>query len=145
MAQISPAGRRRIMQAVKSRDTLLEMQFRRALRETGLRGYRTHVSNLPGRPDVCFTRWKTCIFVDGCFWHSCPACGLTPSSNTGYWEPKLLRNKQRDSQVTSELETRGYTVLRLWEHDLRSDMGECIRMVEAALATRGRPPARRAK
>lgn len=69
------------------------------------------------RPDIVFTRKRVAIFVDGCFWHSCPEHGRQPTANTGYWSPKLARNRERDRQNTEALESAGWTVLRVWEHE----------------------------
>jgi DNA mismatch endonuclease (patch repair protein) len=57
------------------------------------------------------------VFVDGCFWHGCPVHGRTPSTNSGYWGPKIGRNVERDAQQTSRLEAAGWTVVRIWEHE----------------------------
>src|SRR5216117_4174388 len=73
---------------------------------------------LPGKPDFVFLQNRLAIFVDGCFWHGCTAHSKLPKSNCEYWTEKLLRNKQRDRAVVRILRTRGWRVLRLWEHDL---------------------------
>lgn len=137
MANISAAGRSRIMRGVRSRDTRLELDLRSALRAQGITGYRVHTT-LPGKPDICFTRWRVAVFVDGCFWHACPTCSLTPATNGSYWGPKLERNRERDLRVTRQLEEGGYVVVRLWEHDLRADMASCVALVRDALEERRR-------
>lgn len=140
MTTISTDGRSRIMRGVRSRDTKPELLLRRALGAHGMSGYRVHAAHLPGRPDVCFTRWKVAVFVDGCFWHSCPTCRLTPASNQDYWQPKLERNQRRDALVAQQLEGLGYQVVRIWEHELHADMDQCVARVEAALEHRRRGP-----
>ena len=69
------------------------------------------------RPDVAFTKRRIAVFIDGCFWHSCPEHGRQPSVNGHYWLPKLQRNAERDRQQTDALRMAGWTVLRFWEHE----------------------------
>jgi DNA mismatch endonuclease (patch repair protein) len=71
------------------------------------------------------------VFVDGCFWHACPEHGGNPRSNSEYWGPKLTRNRERDVRNTTELEAAGWTVVRVWEHELVS---EALVRVAAAVA-----------
>jgi DNA mismatch endonuclease, patch repair protein len=73
---------------------------------------------LKGKPDFVFPLKRLVIFVDGCFWHSCPVHGTRPSSNEIYWQTKLERNRQRDELVTRALRRNGWKVLRFWHHDL---------------------------
>lgn len=113
-------GRRRNMQAIRRTDTKPEVQLRSALHRAGLRFRKDMRLDLPGgrvRPDIVFTRAKIAIFVDGCFWHSCPEHGHQPSQNVGYWAPKLERTIERDQSNTAALEAAGWSVLRFWEHD----------------------------
>lgn len=109
------------MAKVKSKNTRPELVLRRLLREMGFRGYRIHFKKLPGRPDVVFTRKKKVIFVHGCFWHGhdCPAGSHRPKSNKEYWEPKLLRNVERDQQHRSAILALGWNVLVVWECQLK--------------------------
>jgi DNA mismatch endonuclease (patch repair protein) len=74
------------------------------------------------RVDIAFPRKKIAIFIDGCFWHSCPEHGNSPNRNIDYWEPKLRRNVERDRQVDSSLSADGWTVLRYWEHEPLSEV-----------------------
>lgn len=69
------------------------------------------------RPDIVFTRARVAVFVDGCFWHSCPLHGRVPKSNLAYWIPKLEGNRARDDRVNSALASNGWVVVRIWEHD----------------------------
>jgi DNA mismatch endonuclease (patch repair protein) len=123
------------MSRIGSRDTKPELLLRKVLWKRGLRGYRVH-ARLPGRPDLAWSRGKVAVFVDGCFWHGCPVCGdgRTPTSNTGYWNSKLLMNRQRDARRTRELEGMGWRVLRLWEHEVLKDTPGAARRVEKLLA-----------
>ena len=93
-----------------------EMALRRELHRRGLR-YRVNHPALPGRPDIAFTRVKIAVFVDGCFWHSCPLHGTVPRNNRDWWQAKLDRNVARDRVKDSALEDLGWTVLHVWEHE----------------------------
>jgi DNA mismatch endonuclease (patch repair protein) len=107
------------MQANRRRDTGPELALRRALFALGYR-YRVDYRALPQlrrRVDIAFTKDKLAIFVDGCFWHSCPEHGSVPKSNTDYWFPKLKRNVERDRETDRALADQGWRVIRIWEHD----------------------------
>ena len=93
-----------------------ELALRRELHRRGLR-YRVNHPTLPGRPDIAFTRVKIAVFVDGCFWHSCPAHGTVPRNNRDWWQAKLDRNVARDRAKDSALDDLGWTVLHVWEHE----------------------------
>jgi DNA mismatch endonuclease (patch repair protein) len=103
----------------RRRDTKPELAVRRLLHARGLR-YRVDYP-LPfdrrRRADIVFTRRKVVVFIDGCFWHSCPDHGTRPASNVEYWEPKLRRNHERDLETTERLSHDGWAVLRFWEHE----------------------------
>lgn len=121
------------MRAVKGKNTTLEMKFRRALWNAGVRGWRLHSDKLPGRPDLVFSPARVAVFIDSCFWHGCPAHLRMPSSNLDYWQVKIARNMQRDKAATKELKTLGWTVLRFWEHQTRSNLKSCVSKVQRAL------------
>lgn len=108
--------RSEIMSRIKGRDTKLEISFRKALWCAGLRGWRIHHGS--HRIDVAFTRKKVAIFLDGCFWHGCPKHYRKPKTDEGYWIPKIEANRERDKKTTKALETEGWRVVRIWEHDL---------------------------
>ncbi|REJ05126.1 very short patch repair endonuclease [Microbacterium bovistercoris] len=132
--QLPPtAGRRRNMQANRRRDTGPELALRSALHAAGYRYRCDFRIDLPGgrvRPDIVFTRRKLAVFVDGCFWHSCPLHGSQPRVNQSYWSPKLARNAERDRTNTRLLEESGWTVIRIWEH---VPVGEALASVRTAL------------
>jgi DNA mismatch endonuclease (patch repair protein) len=116
--KLPPESRSRIMSAIRSRgNASTELRFANLLRSEHITGWRRH-QNLPGRPDFVFRTERMVVFVDGCFWHSCPHCSRVPRANKRYWRPKLARNRERDCQVTDELRASGWTVLRVWEHQL---------------------------
>src|SRR5664279_5113269 len=94
------------------------MALRRALHAEGAR-FRLHRQLEKGcTPDIVMPRRRLAVFVDGCFWHGCPKHGRKPGSNRAYWLPKLRRNRERDAALKCSLCSAGWTVIRLWEHDL---------------------------
>lgn len=111
--------RRRIMQAVRGKDTAPEWTVRRLLHRLGYR-YRLHRKNLPGKPDLVFPARKNAIFVHGCFWHA-HGCryGRAPKSRLDYWLPKLDENKRRDAENVRQLEALGWKVLTVWQCETR--------------------------
>lgn len=113
-------GRSRNMRAIRRVNTKPELSLRRALHAAGLR-YRVDLRlDLPlgrVRPDLAFTRRKVAVFVDSCFWHSCPEHGHVPAVNDWYWVPKLERTTTRDAHANNVLRDAGWTVVRAWEHE----------------------------
>ena len=89
------------------------------LRAAGLKGWRRG-SRLPGRPDLVFAAARLAVFVDGCFWHGCPAHHRLPATRRAFWRGKVRANRARDRRVDRELRARGWRVLRIWEHALRA-------------------------
>jgi DNA mismatch endonuclease, patch repair protein len=96
-----------------------ELAFAKILRAAGITGWRRH-TNLIGRPDFTFRKQRVVIFVDGCFWHCCPKHSNMPANNREFWLKKLSGNKTRDRLVTRTLRNRGWRVIRIWEHELRT-------------------------
>ena len=109
------------MARVRSRNTFPELALRHALWNLGFR-YRIH-SALPGSPDIVFPRYRTAVFVDGCFWHGCPDHYRAPVTNEATWSTKLIRNMDRDARADAELARMDWQVIRVWEHEIRSDVG----------------------
>ncbi len=121
MDVFTPAGRSKIMAAIKSSKTKsTELRFRAWLVSKGVRGWIMKGQGLPGTPDFIFPRKKIAVFIDGCFWHGCLKCkrNLSPQSNKRYWEKKISTNMARDKKRNLELKKSGWTVARVWEHDL---------------------------
>jgi DNA mismatch endonuclease (patch repair protein) len=113
-------ARSRNMRAVRGKDTKLELVVRRAAHGLGLR-FRLHNWDLPGRPDLTFPRWRTVVFVNGCFWHQHEGCpkGVIPKSNTKFWKSKLSGNVERDNRNRVELQKRGWRVFVAWECEVK--------------------------
>lgn len=74
---------------------------------------------LNGSPDILLADSKTVIFIDGCFWHGCKSCFKKPKSNVAYWEKKISGNKARDKKISGQMRSRGYKVVRIWEHEIK--------------------------
>lgn len=113
------------MSHIHSRDTTLEVKVRKYLFSKGFR-YRKNDRRYPGKPDIVLPKYKTVIFINGCFWHMHEGCRYTvlPKSNTEFWTPKLRKNKERDARNTSMLETMGWKVITVWECELRKNVFE---------------------
>jgi DNA mismatch endonuclease, patch repair protein len=111
--------RSRVMSRIRSKNTKPELLLRKLLWHHGLKGYRIHNENLPGKPDIVFINKKIAIFVDGCFWHKCPICYVEPKSNPEYWLLKIRMNVYRDQKNQNDLESMGWKVIRIWEHEIK--------------------------
>jgi DNA mismatch endonuclease (patch repair protein) len=129
----SPATRTSMLGNRRS-NTKPEVALRSALHAAGLRfrkDYRLDLGDVKPRPDIVFTRSRVAVFVDGCFWHSCPDHGTQPRRNSDYWAPKLARNVQRDREHDAALFAHGWSVVRVWEHE---PLGEAVQRVQAAVS-----------
>lgn len=120
----------------KKVDTKCELILRKALWAAGYR-YRKNAAELPGRPDILFSRARVAIFCDGDFWHGrdweSRRQKLQTGSNPDYWLAKIQRNMERDRETTSRLESMGWIVLRFWESEIRSASSEIVRKIEAII------------
>jgi DNA mismatch endonuclease (patch repair protein) len=151
----TPEKRSEVMSRIRSRgnrDT--ELKLAKLFRQHHITGWRRHLklqlpsaSPIPGlrsgtqeksskftvHPDFVFLRPHVAIFVDGCFWHSCPKHSNLPVNNRDFWEKKFMANKARDKLVNRLLRKIGWQVIRIWEHDLEKQSKTCIRRVALAL------------
>lgn len=116
---VDRATRSRMMAGIKAKDTAPEMAVRRFLHSHGFR-YRLHEKNLPGTPDIVLPKYRTAIFVHGCFWHQHSRCkyAARPNSNRLFWENKLGTNRDRDKRDKRHLRKLGWKVLTIWECQL---------------------------
>ena len=130
----SPVVRRRTMQAVRSKDTGIEMRIRRSLHAQGYR-YRLHKKELPGCPDLVFGSRRKVIFIHGCFWHghTCARGKRVPKSNTEYWTKKISRNKARDADALERLCESGWKVSVVWECELTKNADAVFKRVSGFL------------
>lgn len=118
---MTPEQRSRCMAAVKGKDTKPEMIVRKYLFSRGMR-FRVQVRKLPGTPDIVLPKYKTVIFVNGCFWHGHEDCKYfrLPKSNVEFWKEKIERNIERDKESMQALFDLGWKVVRVWECELRN-------------------------
>jgi len=121
MDRLSCGRRSALMSRIRSKDTLPERTLRRTLHNLGYR-YRLHGRDLPGCPDIVFSRRRKVIFVHGCFWHLHARCklGALPKSKLRYWRPKLEANVARDKRNIRRLRNKGWKVLVVWQCQLRN-------------------------
>lgn len=120
MDKLSSEKRHAVMAAIHGKDTKPEMVVRKWLWAHGFR-YRLNYPRLPGKPDIVMRKYRTCIFVNGCFWHGHEGCRsyTTPKTNTDFWINKVKRNKERDAKVLEELSRMGWHSLTIWECELK--------------------------
>lgn len=118
---MTPEQRSRCMAAIKGKDTKPELIVRKYLFSRGLR-FRVQVRKLPGNPDIVLPKYKTVIFVNGCFWHGHEGCKYfrLPKSNVDFWKEKIERNIERDKESIQALLDLGWKVIRVWECELRN-------------------------
>ena len=127
------------MAAIHSASTKPELKLRHALWHLGFR-YRVNVRRLPGSPDIVLPKYRTVIFVHGCFWHGHKDCkyASTPKINTDFWKAKIIRNQERDQNVWRLLEAKGWSVIIVWECQLKkSVMDETIARVKTEILRNG--------
>ena len=131
----TPEQRKKNMQAIKSKDTEIELILRKELWSRGYR-YRKNYKKLIGKPDIALTKYKIAVFCDSEFWHGKNYQESTDriETNSEYWKQKIKRNMERDREVDRQLEADGWTVLRFWEKDIRKETERCISIIEDAIA-----------
>lgn len=136
MDNLSSQQRHKNMTAIRLKDTKPELLARKWLWNHGYR-YRLNVKSVPGKPDIVLRRYRTAIFVNGCFWHGHEECGnyKIPKSNTDFWVNKITKNKERDQRNYSDLFNAGWSVIVIWECQLRNNRIEkTMRNVEHLLS-----------
>lgn len=112
--------RTKAMMAVKSKSKLEDI-ISKKLWSKNIR-FRKNVKGMMGTPDVAIKKYKIVIFVDSCFWHFCPQHGTIPKSNFEFWKKKLEANRARDSKVTNYYINKNWTIIRIWEHEMKNDL-----------------------
>lgn len=129
MDRITQEQRSKVMSSIRAKSRL-EDKVAHELYKRGLR-YRRNNRKLVGTPDISIQKYKVVIFIDSCFWHSCPLHGNRPKTNTEYWEKKLDRNIEKAKEVNAYYEAHGWHILRVWEHELKEDFDGTIGRIEA--------------
>lgn len=123
------------MAAIRSRgNKATELTLASLFRAAELKGWRRH-ANIPGRPDFTFPKQRLAIFVDGCFWHGCAKHCRMPASNKKYWTAKIERNMRRDRATRILLRQKGWQVLRIWEHELKSRPTSILARIQKKLTS----------
>ena len=125
MDKLSPQQRHKNMASIHSKNTKPEMLVRKYLWRQGFR-YRLNNPRLPGHPDIVLRKYRTCIFVNGCFWHGHDGCRFfrMPKTNTAFWEKKITRNKERDREEQKRLAKMGWHCITVWECELKPQVRE---------------------
>lgn len=132
MDTVSKKKRSETMSAVKSKDTKIEISFRKALWKNGFR-YRKNSTKYFGKPDILFKKYKIVIFIDSCFWHGCKKHCRIPATRKNYWVNKIEKNKLRDKEVSQHYKKIGWKIFRIWEHEILKNCDKTIRKVEKIL------------
>ncbi len=127
---VSKKKRSEIMSKVKSKDSKIEVDFRKAIWKAGFR-YRKNPTKYFGKPDIVLAKYKTAIFIDSCFWHGCKRHCRLPSVRKKYWMAKIERNKERDKEVNRHYKKIGWQAIRVWEHDIEKKIDKVIRKIKA--------------
>ena len=134
---LTPEQRRKNMQAIRSKDTSIELRLRKALWEHGIR-YRKNYKKLFGKPDIAITKYRIAVFCDSDYWHGYDWENRNQriKSNREYWIPKIERNMARDQEVNEALERDGWTVLRCWEWQIKKQLDICVDEILAAVSAK---------
>ena len=133
MDNLTKEQRHKNMQNIKSKDTKIEVQLRKALWAKGYR-YRKNDKKLPGKPDIVLGKYKIVIFCDSEFFHGKDWEVLKPrlekGTNPEYWVKKIENNRRRDDEINKELTFEGWTVIRFWGKVIKNKLDECIKVIE---------------
>jgi len=125
----------RVMSSNRAVNTAPERRLRETLRASGFAKFRLHLKTVPGRPDLAFPKERLAVFVHGCFWHRCPYCRPSlPRTHLDFWTAKFEANKSRDRRKVRALRNKGWSVLTVWECQLRRDARRVTERVSKKLA-----------
>ena len=136
---LTPAQRHANMAAIHSASTKPELLLRKSLWRLGFR-FRVNDKRLPGKPDIVLPKYRTVIFVHGCFWHGHKDCKnyTVPKTNTDFWTAKIARNRQRDQDTWRQLEAKGWAVIIVWECELKKQrLQETVEATASAIRKNG--------
>lgn len=136
MDNLTPEQRKKNMQHIRSVNTKIEVLLRKALWKKGYR-YRVNYKDLPGKPDIVFTKYKIVIFCDGEFFHGKDwevlKLRLEKSNNSEYWVSKISRNRDHDDEINKKLLFMGWTVIRFWGNDIKNHIDECLQVIDETI------------
>lgn len=116
------------MSRIKSKDSKIEILFRKELWGRGFR-YRKNSTKYFGKPDIVLAKYKTVIFIDSCFWHGCKRHCRIPDVRNKYWTEKILRNKERDIEVSKYYKKQNWKIFRIWEHEIKKDSKRALKKI----------------
>lgn len=128
---LTPEQRSYCMSRIKGKDTGLEVRVRTELHRRGLR-FRKHVKELPGKPDIVFSKAHVAVFVDGDFWHGY-RFPLWENKVSDFWKKKISKSRERDDRNRRKLRDMEWTVIRLWQHEVQNDFETCIDRIVSAV------------
>jgi len=132
MDNLTAEQRRKNMQNIRSKGTKPERMVMEALKKRRIY-FAAYVSKITGKPDIVFRRKKVAVFIDSDFWHGHPERCIMPKTNSEYWSQKIAGNRKRDEQVNKELSDNGWTVIRLWEYDIKHNFEQSLNVILKAI------------
>ena len=136
MDNLTKEQRHKNMKNIKSKNTSIEIDLRRALWKKGYR-YRKNYNELPGKPDIVLTKYKIVIFCDSEFFHGKDWEVLKPrlekGNNSEYWVKKIERNRVHDQEINKQLLYLGWTVIRFWGKEIKQDVSQCVKVIEETI------------
>jgi DNA mismatch endonuclease (patch repair protein) len=136
MDNLTPEQRRKTMQSIRSTGTKAERIIMDELERRGFQ-FNRYDKVIIGKPDLVFPEKKVAVFVDSDFWHCNPKRFIKPKTNVEYWEKKIERNKERDRKVNLQLKQESWTVVRVWEYDIKHDLNCCVNRILKKLKEKG--------
>lgn len=128
----SKKKRSQIMSKIRSRETKLEFQFKKLMKDYKFK----YQPKIFGKPDFASKKLKIAVFIDSCFWHKCLRHFRKPKTNNAYWTPKINRNVERAKEVNVFLKKQGWKVLRFWEHEINKNPKKCIAKISRIYSKR---------
>lgn len=132
MDNLTEEQRKKNMQNIRSKGTKPERIVEKKLKERGIY-FTTHQKKVFGKPDITFLRKKIAVFIDSDFWHKHPENFQMPKTNREYWEKKIQRNVERDTEVNKTLKEQGWNIIRVWASEIKKDPEECVERIISAL------------
>lgn len=132
MDNLTPEQRRKNMQNIRAVNTKPELLIAKELRKRNIY-FARNVKTILGKPDFVFRRKKVVVFIDSDFWHGHPRRCIMPKSNLSYWQSKIEKNRQRDKAVNKQLKSMGWHVIRIWEYDVKKNIGKSVKKIISAI------------
>lgn len=132
--KISKKKRSSLMSKIRSKNTKFEEEFISLLKKSTRQKFRTHVTDIKGKPDIVFDRTKVCVFLDSDFWHGWQYPRWKHLLKDDFWRNKIERNRDRDKEITAFLKRKGWKVVRIWEHEIKTDSIHCFKKVTEGIA-----------